>query len=75
MNFGQRQGKVSVAVAAKLRQVTPQKGTRVDKLSRPYGQPRGKWDGQYAFWGAVGVKSEALDEEEHLHVMGSTWFF
>ena len=58
MNYGQRQGNVSVAIAAGLRRLAgPKGGQEWDKLSRPYGKTfffLGDWTAQIspgALWG------------------------
>lgn len=61
MNYGQRKAKLSVAIAAPLRQFAPAFGGQEwDKLSHPYARLWTQKDGQDAFWGIVGKQSGPL---------------
>ncbi|WJZ87219.1 hypothetical protein VitviT2T_006619 [Vitis vinifera] len=52
MNLGQRQGKAVGSNSSSFEASAPTFGGQgLDKLSRPYGKLRLKWDGQDGFWG------------------------
>lgn len=61
MNYGQRQAKLSVAMAAPFRRLSMQKGDKGGTNSAAHMEVEGiQGDGQDAFWVVVGGKSGTL---------------